>query len=358
MIYAGQRRAGETMLESSGTGMKSLYRRRLPSLVAACLVSVASFQTRSAAAMAQAGADLRRAPPAALALALRLGLQSTPFVGDQPNGSGRPWTVWFPRSIPPGSVGPANVPRRYLYASGPALFSGSRGARGEFHYFNSSSLSRFGSDTYRGRPLTRGHAVDIALHWLRTAGAPIPSGLLHVRVGRGTTDIGGTGLCCFTSLAMVYWGRDVPSEGFLPEARYDVYVADAGAVVQVDMGAPAAEDAETLAHPCPGDRRDRQGVALGPWCFSYPAAARGIIFSGIGGHDGWSHDPDMLATLPLSAAHGRAGPLRRIALTASRAVYRRAVGGTTYQVTLVPAFPGLIGSTWEVIRVQVIRWAQ
>jgi hypothetical protein len=171
----------------------------------------------------------------------------------------------------------------------------------------------------------------------------------------GTTDIGGTGLCCFKSLAMVYWGRSVASEGFLRETKYDVYVADAGTVVEVDMKAPAAKDAETLAHPCPGDQRDRRGVALGRWCFSYPGAAHGIIFSGIGGHDGWTHEPDMLATFPLPFVHDRVGPLRRISLTAARAVYRRTVGGTTYQVTLVPAFPGLIGSTWEIARVRVMR---
>jgi hypothetical protein len=104
-----------------------------------------------------------RVPLAAQALANRLGLHSAPVVGDQPQGSGRPWTVWFPRIIKPGSVGPGNVPRRYLYANGPALFTGPRGALGEFHYFDSSPLSRFGADTYRGPPLTQARAVAIAL---------------------------------------------------------------------------------------------------------------------------------------------------------------------------------------------------
>ena len=215
-------------------------------------------------------------------------------------------------------------------------------------------MGELGGDRYHGPPLTRTRATAIALHWLHIAGAPIPKAPMHVSVGMGTTDIGGTGLCCFKSLAMVYWGRGSPVGSFGPETQYDVYVADAGTVVQVDMGASAAEGAETPAHPCPGDRRDRNDVALGQWCFSYPTAARGIIFSEVSYHDGWIDDPDMLATLPLPVTHGQFGPLRRISLAPAHAVYQRSVNGTTYQVTLVPAFPGLVGSTWETARVQVV----
>jgi hypothetical protein len=178
---------------------------------------------------------------------------------------------------------------------------------------------------------------------------------MHVSVGFGTTDIGGTGLCCFKSLAVVYWGKGVSLGSFAHEPKFSVYVTDAGTVVQVDMGAPVAANAEDPSHACPGDRRDRNGVALGRWCFTYATAARGIIFSEVSYHDGWIHDPDSLASLPLVPRRGRLGPLRRISLTPARAVYRRAVGGTTYQITLVPAFPGLVGSTWEAVRVQVVR---
>ena len=334
--------------------MRPLSRRLWP-----CLIALCTLHVPSGLAGARASEGLHRVPLAAQELARRLRLRSTPVVGDQPGGSGRPWTVWFPRTIPPASIGPGNVPHRYLYASGPALFSGPRGALGEFHYFNASPLTReLGGDRYHGPPLTRARAVTIALHWLHTADAPIPKAPMHVSVGMGTTDIGGTGLCCFKSLATVYWGIGSSLGSFSKEAQYDVYVADAGTVVQVDMGASAAEGAETTAHPCPGDQRDRNGVALGRWCFSYPAAARGIIFSEVSYHDGWIHDPDMLAPLPLTVAHGHVGPLRRISLTSARAVYRRSVSGTTYQVTLVPAFPGLVGSTWETARVQVVRSAQ
>src|SRR5260370_14525241 len=121
------------------------------------------------------------------------------------------------------------------------------------------------------------------------------------------------------------------------------------------MGASAGEGAEPTAHPCRGDQRDRNGVALGRWCFSYPAAVRGIIFSEVSYHDGWIHDPDALAPLPLTVAHGHVGPVRRISLTSACAVYRRSVSGTTYQGTLVLGFPGLGGATWATAPGQRVR---
>jgi hypothetical protein len=74
-------------------------------------------------------------PPAAGALAHRLGVRGTPVVGAQPHGRGGPWTVWLTRIIKPGWVGPAGIPRHYLQPLGRALSVGPAGARGEFHYY-------------------------------------------------------------------------------------------------------------------------------------------------------------------------------------------------------------------------------
>lgn len=301
---------------------------------------------------------VRGVPPAAASLARRLGLHSRAYVGDQPNGAGRPWTVWLHKLITPGSVGPGNVERRYLYSSGPALFSGPRAARGEFHYFDLTPVSTDQAvDPYRGPPLTKALAVRNALQWLHRAGVPIPPGPMHAIVRGGSTDIGGTGLCCFRYLAPVWWGQPSPAEEGLRPAKYEVYVADAGAVVQVDMGAPAG--AESLANPCPGDHRDGNGIALGPWCFSYPGAAGGIMHTEVGyGHDGLILDPDQIALDPFGSIlmHAKhVAPLRRISLAATRAVYRLTANGTTYQVTLLPAFLDLVGSTWEVTYVRTVR---
>lgn len=297
-------------------------------------------------------------PAAALLLADRIGVHGAPVVGDQPDGAGRPWTVWFHRIFKPASLGLGKLGRGYLVGTGPALFTGPLGARGEFHYFDLTRVSTDqGEDPYRGPSLTAARATHIALRWLRHAGVPIPRAAMHVRVGSGTTNIGGTGLCCFKSLATVFWRPGPSLDIFGNPPKYDVYVVDAGTVVQVDMGGLPA--AEFSTHPCPGDHPDRNGVVLGKWCFTYHDAAAGIIFSEVAFHDGLDHDPDAVAPIPLRATGARGyvseGPLRRISITPTRAIYRLVLRGTTYQATLVPAFPGLIGSTWETADVRVVR---
>jgi hypothetical protein len=44
-------------------------------------------------------------------------------------------------------------------------------------------------------------------------------------------------------------------------------------------------------------------------------------------------------------------PVHRLSLTARQAVYVQSCRGVSYRVVLVPIFPGLVGSTWELARV-------
>ncbi|HZS94666.1 MAG TPA: hypothetical protein VFA78_07705, partial [Chloroflexota bacterium] len=301
--------------------------------------------------------DAGSVPPAAQRLANRLGIHEPAIVGDQLGGKGGPWTVWFPHPAPiwlkPVTPGVSNKAfRDRVEFRGKALFVGPRGAAGEFHYFN-ATLFR-GPDTYHGAPLTRDRAVHLALAWLHRAGVPVPLGSRHVALRGHTTNIGGTGLCCFKSLAVVYWGKKASfSWNFPISARAIVYVADRGVVVETDMGSPAA-GAENSAYPCKGNTRDAQGVAIGHWCFGYPQAARGVIFTQIGGHDGLITRPDYAAErVAGSVDTPRRSAPRRIKLTIRGALYRWTVGKTTYTITVVPAFPGLIGSTWYVQSVRV-----
>lgn len=283
-------------------------------------------------------------PPAAALLARRLGIRGQPFVGGQPRGSGRPWVLWFPG---------ANSRSRCGYTGRPALFSGPRGVRGPFHFFDSSPLRPCGPDPYHGPPLSRARTVGTALAWLRHAGAPVPKSAMHIYMYTGTTIIGGTGLCCFRSLGLVYWGAGPTRPHFLPVPKNAVYVADRGTVVQVDMGGVAA--AEALAHPCAGDHRDRQGVMVGPWCFSYVDAAGNVAFSRIGGHDGWTAEPEQVALTALHPVAPKLAPIRQITRSRTRAIFRLTAQGTSYDVTLVPAFPGLTGTPWETTFVRTVR---
>lgn len=283
-------------------------------------------------------------PPAAALLARRLGLQGHPFVGDQPQGSGGPWALWFPGANSRGRCG---------YTGRPALFSGPTGVRGPFHFFDSSPLTHCGADPYHGPRLSRARTISVALAWLRHAGAAVPKSTMHVYMGSDTTIIGGTGLCCFRSLGLVYWGAGPTRHDALPAPRNAVYVADRGTVVQVDMEGPAA--AEAASHPCAGAHPDHQGVMVGRWCFSYVDAAGNVAFSRIGGHDGWRAEPAQVAYTALHPVAAKIDRIRHIARSRSRAIFRLVARGTRYEVTLVPAFPGLGGAPWEITRVRVVR---
>lgn len=326
------------------------------------LALIALIALSSAVAIVPQQSIAAGAPSTAQALAHRLGIHTAPIVGNQPQGQGGPWTVWFPRFIRPAEVGLGNVNRVYLPMSGPALFTGPRGARGEFHYFNPAPLgysaARTGRDRYHGPRLPAQRAVRIALQWLRTAGAPVPHGKRHVQLGSGGTDIGGTGLCCFNVLDIVHWGGSQDASGFVRDATGIVYIADAGTVVEADIGSLPDAHMDEFFYPCPGHTtRVANGIHLGVWCFHYAIAVRHLIVADIGNHSSWVTDPGMLADLGATyvtrgpARPSAVGPPRQILLTPRRAVYAQSYRGVRYRMTLVPAFPGLAGSVWELVRI-------
>jgi hypothetical protein len=258
--------------------------------------------------------------------------------------------------------------------SGPALFTGSQGAKGEFHYYNDALIrQRLGADPYRGKPLTRSRGIRIAYAWLRAIGAPIPHGSSYVQLRPGMTVIGGTGLCCFKSLAVLAWNGKRDSFGNIWSASDMIYVADAGTIVEADIGPLTDTDGNALSHPCStpnhsaGDgarglriiraaKRDRNGIAVGAWCFDYARAARGTIIAEIGNHGSWVNDPRQLMILPCGT--GSRGPLQKpfklLVLNAREAVFRQKCGQVTYRSTLVPAFPGLVGSIWELSAIRAV----
>lgn len=302
-------------------------------------------------------------PPAALLLAQRLGISSQPVVGDQANGMGRPWAVWFPRTIKPGWVGAGNIPKRYLPLVGPALFVGPRGAQGQFHYFNPGPIrTSDGNDAYHGPPLTRAHGIRLAYAWLQAIGVPIPRGSPYIQIRSGMTVIGGTGLCCYRSLAVLSWGGKPDASGMVWSARETMYVADAGTVVEADFGPLTPSSTDGLSQPCPGrSHADANGIVQGQWCFGYAGAVWRMIIGEIGNHGPWVDDPNEMADIGAayvrrgSAALKDIGRSRRVLLTAHRAVYVQSYKGVLYRMTFVPAFPSLPGSIWELVRVQRAR---
>lgn len=299
-------------------------------------------------------------PPAASLLAQRLGISSRPFVGDQANGIGGPWTVWFPRTIKRSWVGPGNIPNRYLPLVGRALFVGPRGAKGTFHYYNPGPIhTADGNDAYHGPPLTRARGRRIAYAWLRSIGAPVPRGSPYVQVRSGMTVIGGTGLCCYRSLAVLSWNGERDRWGNVWSAADMIYVADAGIVVEADIGSLFPSSFDAFSQPCPGRAHsDANGVARGAWCFAYAGAVPRMIIGEIGDHGPWVDDPSQMADIGAAyvrSGHAdpkRAGRRRLVRLTARRAVFVQSYRGVPYRMTFVPAFPGLAGSIWEMVRVQ------
>lgn len=334
-------------------------------LIAGALITLSARESTTAPAVGARSIGLHSAlnpvPPAASALARRLGISSHPLVGDQAAGMGGPWTVWFPRTIRPRWIGPGNVANRYLPFIGPALFVGPRGAKGEFHYYNPGPIrTSHGTDSYQGAPLTRVRGIQLAYAWLRAIGTPIPRGSPYVQVRRGMTVIGGTGLCCYRSLVVLSWRwTERDSFGNVWSAADMIYVADAGTIVEADIGPLESPSGYGFSHPCPGRAHpDTNGIALGAWCFDYARAVRTMIIGDIGGHSPWVDDPNEIAHIGASyVLQGNADPRhvghrRQVLLTSQRAVYVQSYKGVPYRMTFVPAFPGLAGSIWELARVQ------
>jgi hypothetical protein len=94
---------------------------------------------------------------------------------------------------------------------------------------------------------------------------------------------------------------------------------------------------------------------VGPWCFSYADAAGTVAFSQIGGHDGWTSDPEQIALTPLHAVAAQVGPIHQVVRSRTRAIFRVTAQGRSYDVTVVPAFPGLMGTPWETTLVRAVR---
>ncbi len=298
------------------------------------------------------------APAAARQLALRLHVQGPYVVGDQAGGLGRPWTVWFPGHVPShGEV--AGVQQGWIpLRRGVALFVGPRGARGEFHYFDFSAVPHAGreatqGDEYHGPRLRQSQVLRVALSWLRRAGAPVPTGHLRIISTSGMTSIGGTGLCCFRFLYVVYWGGFLDRWGFIRNAKGAIYIADAGEVVQADTSRSLDTNRQQFSRPCSGNEpRDRNGVSIGSWCFNYASAVHDLIIAAIGNHSPWVDNPAYIAALFTPSARIEASAIQRISLSPQRAVYRASYGGESYRLTLVPAFPGLVKSVWELVDVK------
>ncbi len=202
--------------------------------------------------------------------------------------------------------------------------------------------------------------MKIARTWLRQAGVGLPRGRVRVDIGANTTFISGaTGLCCFgTALVVVSWGGTRDQYGRF-DAPLIVYTGNGGTVVQADVsprGTSSYSVGSGFSSPCPGRaRRDSNGVAIGAWCFYYPAAGDLQMLDSVGVHETWASDPRQIA---WSFSQGSRivgilrGPLHVVRVTPQRAMYWVRARGVTYQLTLVPAFPGLIGSIWELIKVQ------
>jgi hypothetical protein len=277
---------------------------------------------------------------AARELAQRLGITGRPVVGNEAYGQGRPWYVWLPTDFRSGR---------------PALFTSSYGAQGEFHYFALGPIAGHRTDTFHGRVTDR-QLIMVAGTWLKHAGVRVPPGEPHVSPNARGTIIGGTGLCCYARLNSVFWsGANVEYHAVV------VYVADGRTVVQADV-APAAPILSQLGGCVPHihvghGARPPGGVALGIPCFGYSDAARAQMNLSLGGHQPEMANPIWVASrfgigARPALAHGR--PVLAQA-SASGRTYRFQYTGRTYAVSVVPAFPGLRGTVWEVAEVQAIR---
>lgn len=277
-------------------------------------------------------------PPAVQRLAARLGVTGTPVVGDQKQGMNGPWYIWPPRSSGSG--------RQALYIS-------DYYAAREWHYFNGPAAGAPVTGSHAKR-LSTSDAIRIASRFLQRAGAEPPRLRPQVKTGWHATVIGGTGLCCFSDLDVISWGETT------------VYVADNGGVVQAEVYGPRLMP--TRFRGCGSARYDGNGVDVGTRCFNYAQAARRQMALSLGGHGPTQADPQEVARAFLYGSR-LAGPrftaLMRIRLQerdAGKAVYVASfnaghlsrLAGIAYRVTVVPAFPGLLGSVWEVVDVEPI----
>jgi len=109
--------------------------------------------------------------------------------------------------------------------------------------------------------------------WLTKAGAAIPDFPPHAKVETpGGTVLGGTGICCYRALAVVYFSAGPDQPGPIFNAPVVAYVADGGTVVQVQVG--GGRGVAPVPSRCQRRRgRDANGVPIGPACFDDQSAA-------------------------------------------------------------------------------------
>jgi hypothetical protein len=65
-----------------------------------------------------------------------------------------------------------------------------------------------------------------------------------------------------------------------------------------------------------------------------------------------------MAIAALNPVEGRIRSIRRVSRSQTGVIFRVTVQRTLYDVTLVPAFPGLPGTPWETTLVRLVRTAQ
>jgi hypothetical protein len=293
-------------------------------------------------------------PLAAQALATRLGLTGAPVLGDQPQGYGGPWALWLTKVPVVVRTGSGRATPTFR-ATGRILSAGPQGAEGAFAYFSLPSGFPNGQDPYHGPPLAPARAIRLVVAWLRHAGAPVPSLPPHVQVETpGSTVMGGTGLCCFTTLAVVsfYAGPGQPGPPFTGPVV--AYVADAGAIVQVNVATPPA------GGPTPPScdrhlQRESNAPPIGPSCFSDQAAAHDQLVVDIGGHEPWHANPSQIVRTfafgRLRTTSPTQSPVRVITSAPDLVIAGLTAHGMAYRFTLVPAFPGLPGSVWRLVAI-------
>jgi hypothetical protein len=320
-------------------------------VLCALLLTGASVTTTPAAG---AATSPNAVPVAAQALATRLGLTGAPVLGDQPQGYGGPWALWLTKVPVTIRTGPGTTVPAFR-AIGTVLSVGPAGATGSFDYFVLPPGFPDYRDPYAGPPVSRTRAIRIVLAWLTKARVAIPNLPPHAKVETpGGTVLGGTGLCCYRELAVVYFsaGPDQPAPIF--NAPLVAYVADGGAVVQVQVG--GGRGVAPVPSRCQRRRgRDANGVPIGPACFDDQSAASDQLVVDIGGHEPWHADPAQLVRTFADGWHLTASPdqvpLRVVASTPGRMIYGLTARGASYQFTLIPAFPGLPGSVWQLVAI-------
>lgn len=322
------RQAPEGRTGRSGTQGGAIARRGGAFLFAAALVFPAPL----------IAGPSRSLPPAAVTLAARLGVHERGFVGNQPAGTGRPWVVWL--------SGPSS-------AAGVALSTSKIGARGAFDFYSVGTRPR-GGQFYVAHPLPVAAAVDIAQTWLRRAGVTPIRGTQKVWKGSTTFIAGSTALCCYQRLVIVTWALRGPRAHKMAEVSVDEH----GSVVQADVrGRTTLTNPDVgQSFPCPRRARlDANGVAVGKWCFRYSGAAELQMLGAVADKAKWRSDPRQVALSFLQRSAVRLGTARFVGrgnLTALSAAFRIRVGRDEYRSILVPAFPGLSDSVWELVQVE------